>query len=635
MAQKNFAGLDGFVWAVGVVEDRKDPLLLGRCKVRYFGWHQKDKEEIPTKDLPWSTPLQPLDSGNHAVGPKEGDWVLAFFQDGIVAQLPVMMGRIEGYPERYADHKIGFYDARPSSGYCLLDHKVPRDPESWPEHFDDGSGSKHKQRACVHPYPDARFLKEADTTRIERAEKISETIVAFKKESRQKKIVTADHPSSKVGTDSASPGVDWAETPTPYGAKYPYNHVYHSESGHFIEVDDTWKKERIHWYHRAGTFTEIHPDGSTVEKVVNNKQEIVLKNRYTHVENNEALTVDKGMKLFVNVDKEGKNYDVSIGENGNYNLTVYKGNWNINVADGDVNFYTNGDFTHHVTGDYTLEVEKNYNVSVKGDVFWTVKGNWTYLIAKSFARTVGEVVSEVFGSGFNLTVIGMLDFNVTGDQKVSVTGNVRETIGSDYTLHVKGKMKQTIAKMFTLNCYSMIHNVRNIFTQTTRLARITHSWMKASYGVCDQRAREFFFEAYMMPPLARRPSKRQDKLIAIPGDPGDYGAVPPPPEDGTIKFIAEFKWQEHVYVLKECIVTGIKREHVGAVQEDAAFTATCFHDTHDYKHCDYDRVPLVLEVEPRENSLPILEEQADKMNPFGNFLAAYFDALGKSSWTMK
>ena len=49
----------------------------------------------------------------------------------------------------------------------------------------------------------------------------------------------------------------------PMISSYPNNHVYESESGHVQEFDDTPGAERIHTYHRAGTFEEIHPDGSS------------------------------------------------------------------------------------------------------------------------------------------------------------------------------------------------------------------------------------------------------------------------------------------------------------------------------------------------------------------------------------
>ena len=47
---------------VGVVEDRNDPLSLGRCRVRAFGIHTEDKAMIPTEDLPWATPVMPFNS---------------------------------------------------------------------------------------------------------------------------------------------------------------------------------------------------------------------------------------------------------------------------------------------------------------------------------------------------------------------------------------------------------------------------------------------------------------------------------------------------------------------------------------------------------------------------------------------
>jgi hypothetical protein len=33
----SFAGLNGFAWWMGVVENRNDPLKMGRCQVRIFG----------------------------------------------------------------------------------------------------------------------------------------------------------------------------------------------------------------------------------------------------------------------------------------------------------------------------------------------------------------------------------------------------------------------------------------------------------------------------------------------------------------------------------------------------------------------------------------------------------------------
>lgn len=407
----NFDGLDGFIWAIGVVEDRHDPLFLGRCKVRCFGWHSKDKNEMPTEELPWAMALQPLDCGNHAVGPKEGDWVMVFFQDGIVAQEPVMMGRILGYPEREANHEIGFYDPREADeGYCLLDNGVPRDPETWPVQFDNGDGNEFHNRTCIHPYPDKRFFEEADTHRLERAEKISETIVKKKKDDvkiGQEDVEVAYHANSGVGTDSESESDLWTEKETPYDAKYPYNHVYASESGHIFEIDDTPEAERIARYHRVGTFEEIHEEGSRVVKVVESDYNITLAKRYDHVEHSHYHTIDKEFRLLVNKDREGWDYSLTVAENGNINITCEAGDINLLNENGNWNISINGDINLHVSGDVNQQIDGNVNSLVKGDTNITTNGN------------------------VNQRIDGNYDLSIGGDWHIDVAGTFTKKIEDD------------------------------------------------------------------------------------------------------------------------------------------------------------------------------------------------------------
>ena len=51
MIDNNFLGRNGFLWFVGVVEDRGDPQKAGRVRVRAVGHHTSNKEKLPT-DLP-------------------------------------------------------------------------------------------------------------------------------------------------------------------------------------------------------------------------------------------------------------------------------------------------------------------------------------------------------------------------------------------------------------------------------------------------------------------------------------------------------------------------------------------------------------------------------------------------------
>lgn len=82
----------------GVVEDRNDPLRMGRCKVRIFGIHSDSRELLPTSELPWAIPIQPVTSaaisgiGQSPIGPIPGTWVLLIFIDGSDMQQPAMIG---------------------------------------------------------------------------------------------------------------------------------------------------------------------------------------------------------------------------------------------------------------------------------------------------------------------------------------------------------------------------------------------------------------------------------------------------------------------------------------------------------------------------------------------------------------
>lgn len=95
---------NNLTWFTGVVEDRNDPEKLGRCRVRIFGYHIEDTNLLPTNELPWALPMQPITSaatsgiGSSPVGIVTGSWVVGFFLDGKDAQQPVIMGTIAGKP---------------------------------------------------------------------------------------------------------------------------------------------------------------------------------------------------------------------------------------------------------------------------------------------------------------------------------------------------------------------------------------------------------------------------------------------------------------------------------------------------------------------------------------------------------
>lgn len=98
----DFMGRGSYVWWIGEVENKDDPLHLGRVKVRVLGWYtgptKEYKTALPNKNLPWALVLQPTNqSGTDGLGFSAGQLdpgaiVMGFFMDGEEAQLPVVMG---------------------------------------------------------------------------------------------------------------------------------------------------------------------------------------------------------------------------------------------------------------------------------------------------------------------------------------------------------------------------------------------------------------------------------------------------------------------------------------------------------------------------------------------------------------
>lgn len=283
----NMFSFGQFVWWMGVVEDRKkDPKKLGRVKVRIFGYHSKDLGDISTDQLMWASVTHPITSaalsgiGVSPTGMLEGTHVFGFFIDGENAQVPQILGTMGAIPQEKKSGE-GFFDPN---------GKYPR-------------------------YP----LGESDVNRLAKVEKISETIVQKKRD----------------GIDEANLafGGTWKEKETPYAAEYPFNHVRETESGHIEEFDDTEGKERYGLWHKAGTFKEIHPDGTMVDKVVKDRYTVIMNDEYCHVIGNAKVTTT------------GDSYV---------------------LIEGDAKIEIKGDLKEYVHGDYELHVGGNYDVQIDG-----------------------------------------------------------------------------------------------------------------------------------------------------------------------------------------------------------------------------------------------------------------------------
>ena len=371
-----FMGKNGFIWFVGVVEDRSDPKSLGRLRVRCLGYHTEDLVKLPTADLPWAHVMNPITSatvsglGQTPLGAVEGSWVVGFFQDGEDAQMPVIIGTLPGIP-----------DALP-----------------------DTEAKKGFQDTVNGVYP--KYKNETDVNRLAvNDEDLPHSTLTIRKADRTTDMGRADFDEVQtyLGNFGGSithsiPGDDgtsFSEPAVPYKATYPHNHVYESEGGHLREVDDTPGSERLHERHSSGTGYEVHPDGTKVTRVKKDNYDLTTGDHYAHIKGNHSTTVDGGVRVFVNADAstDDQNYTIQVGKNANVNIQVDAGN---------VNVITKG------SGDINLLSDRNINMETKGfrlqaqTVDIDVSGQWTET-TKDKTENTGAHVMESTTQDINAT----------------------------------------------------------------------------------------------------------------------------------------------------------------------------------------------------------------------------------------
>ena len=289
-------GQDGFIWFVGVVEDRNDPSKLGRVKVRCLGFHTEDLNKIPTDDLPWAHVMHSVtDPSMQGMGSTpsflvEGAYVIGFFRDAAEKQQPVIMGSLPGYPQTVANTEKGFND--PNGVF-------PKNPANY-----------------------GHDLKESDVNRLARNDTDqAHTVVTTKDSTRTEKVAVANSTTT------------WDEPKSAYASVYPNNHVYETESGHIKEFDDSVGTERIHEYHRKGTFYEIDAMGNKATRVVGDNYEIIAGSDYVNVKGSANLTVSETL----NIKSKNLNIEAETVTEKYTTKTETATTGNITYTGGDVN----------------------------------------------------------------------------------------------------------------------------------------------------------------------------------------------------------------------------------------------------------------------------------------------------------
>ena len=373
-------------WWTGVVENRHDPMKLGRCQVRIMGYHSPDMVKMPTEMLPWAIPMSPINSASQTgvgwspTGPVEGTHCVGFFRDGSDGQEPVMMGTLPGIPKKGGDKKGGpFKDNRwrnVSSMYELsaengafaknnktgqpdIEGSVPRRPGSFVfaqkgQAVDaDGTVTLKNNTFKIWeldptPYPSKRLIQmptiprtalgyddirgshafrqdEFVSKKLSDGSNVEKSQVYFR-EGGRKVLGQFELAKSQSQMGKNLPN-SFQEPPQFYKARYPYNHVIETESGHLIERDDTPQAERLLWQHRTGTFTEFGPTGIRIERTHGDRYETTSSNSYEGVVGFKAIT---GQGIHLNA--TGSEVVIKGTGSAEINMETTSGNMHMNIG---------------------------------------------------------------------------------------------------------------------------------------------------------------------------------------------------------------------------------------------------------------------------------------------------------------
>lgn len=213
----------------------------------------------------------------------------------------------------------------------------------------------------------------------------------------------------------------WDQPETPYKAEYPYNKVTQTESGHIIEIDDTPGNERLHVYHKSGTFIEIDSNGSMVKKTKGSSYEIIDRNGKISIAGRADVSINGACNIYVgndaNIEVEGDvnlrcHNDITAEAGGTLNLSATEEvnitSTQINIqAYENINVSANANFSMYVSD--TLNMKANTEMRLQStDIFekYTTKHSQgtdqhNKLEGSLYLNTGGEI-NQLAGGAVNI-----------------------------------------------------------------------------------------------------------------------------------------------------------------------------------------------------------------------------------------
>ena len=403
---------------IAVVEDRNDPLKLGRVRVRVINVHSEDrKSDVPIESLPWSYVMQPPNtstSGAPLSQLVEGTWVIVMYMDHNL-QDPLVMGSIPGINRDVPNFEIGFSDPFGVN---------PRWTGSAEEGDSNLSLVTDENRYTEHPTYKAR--KDNRVTEIQQAKKYEMPTVSSTPADEEYSRSNWNEPDLRGSQDTA----------------YPYNSVREFEAGQLEEYDSTSDNTRVTNSHQSGSYHEILHDGTTTVKIVGDGYSLTLRDHNMYVQGDLNLTVEGNMRQMVEGD-----YTLEVG--GNYHEFV-RGNREQKIGSNDLleigadqSINIGSKHSLHCGNNQTILVDGNHVETIGGTSGQTVKGNRTQITTADS--------SEVVTGNESLLTVGTRLVTTEGKHRLESIANIEFDTDSDMLETIRGLQNTQIGSTLDIN----------------------------------------------------------------------------------------------------------------------------------------------------------------------------------------
>ena len=290
-------------------------------------------------------------------------------------------------------------------------------------------------------YPTKEYAGSSDTNKLAQGDPRG-TIVQDKNDTRM--------------TGAKLPGGDaWDQPESAFRGAYPYNKVTQTESGHVIEIDDTPGSERLHVYHKSGTFIEIDGNGSVIKRTVGSSYEIIDRNGKISIAGKADISINGACNIYVgndaNIEVEGdvnlKCYnDITAQAGGTLNLSATE---EVNITSGNINMQAFNLMNLNSNVALNMHATVDINMLANANIFVDTVN--LYQNASSIYNQASNVYIKTIEDGKGVFIDSDSDINILAggngagifvnsgtDINVNATGALQNQAGDDISNQAGG-----------------------------------------------------------------------------------------------------------------------------------------------------------------------------------------------------